>query len=224
MTPSPGLAAQRLALLAYVELSAYLHTSADADMAPRLSDSLLAAQIAQCHYQRYTIVAGHLVADGFDPAVLMRGPALLLSSYATKTTPKDWPEALTKMVIRAGLVDDFLGLPHPSLPDGLCEKLLECSDFSEAIQRLGELVASGATLDDRLSLWGRRYVGECLSVVGGAAAAYPEWLNESYDDPDESETSNDAEPVSAPWRAYTAVTDAVLASHSARLTALGLSA
>ncbi|MEG3615762.1 ferritin-like fold-containing protein [Isoptericola haloaureus] len=118
------------------------------------------------------------VVEG-SAAEVMAPFADALTEFDTRTRTDDWAEGVLKGVLGHGVAQDFCRALAAGVEDPVGKKLREVLDRpapgpaagaeagadAEAIEVLGRLGAGDEVLASRLALWGRRVVGEALSLV-----------------------------------------------------------
>lgn len=203
-----------LAVLAYGELQAFERLSQDALLAPDLAGREAVTEMAIGEYGHYKILAEGLRARGADPGSVMRPFSDPIDNYHRSTAPADYPEALVKIYVGDGIgadfyreVGEFVDEDTRALVDEVCADLGH-SRF--VVPTVRAMIARDKRLASRLSLWGRRLVGEALSQSQRVAAereAMGELLVGSTD-------------LAELGRMFARLTDA----HAARMRELGLNA
>jgi 1,2-phenylacetyl-CoA epoxidase catalytic subunit len=159
--------ADLLGVLAYGELSAFDRLAEDARTAPTLAgrgalSSMAAAEIG--HYQlleRYLGEHGVAVADAMQPFVAA------FDAFNASTAPRSWHESLVKAYVGDGLAADFyrevagwLDEPTRKL---VLEVLADTGHSAFAEREVKAACADDRKVRDRLTLWGRRLLGEALT-------------------------------------------------------------
>jgi hypothetical protein len=137
-----------------------------------------------------------------------------IDDFHASTSPADYPEALVKIYVGDGIAADFYREVAQFL-DADSKALVEtvCGDLGHSafvVPTVRSMIAADRTLASRLSLWGRRLVGEALSQSQRVAAereAMGELLVGSTD-------------LAELGRMFARLTDA----HAARMRELGLNA
>ncbi|MFN8185411.1 MAG: ferritin-like fold-containing protein [Candidatus Nanopelagicales bacterium] len=203
-----------LAVLAYGELQAFERLSQDAVLSPDLAGREAVTEMAIGEYGHYKILVEGLRARGADPMAAMRPFVVPIDNFHRSTAPADYPEALVKIYVGDGIAADFyrevgqfLEEDARRLVDEVCADLGHSSFVVPTVRRM---IAADARLASRLSLWGRRLVGEALSQSQRVAAereAMGELLVGSTD-------------LAELGRMFARLTDA----HAARMRELGLNA
>lgn len=171
-----------LGMIAYSELGAFSRLAADAALAPGLPERLELSRTAGLALARLERVAARVAelhpGTGDDALAEVMAPfAGVLKEFDARTEPSTWWERMLKAYVGYGVADDFCRLvaqPLDPATRDLVEDVL-CDD-GQAGHVIGTLAAAGAqdaTLDSRLALWGRRLVGEALSVVQQVLADNP---------------------------------------------------
>ena len=137
-----------------------------------------------------------------------------IENFHKSTAPADYPEALVKIYVGDGIAADFyrevgqfVDEDSRVLVDEVCADLGHSAFVVPTVRRM---ISEDKTLASRLSLWGRRLVGEALSQSQRVAAereAMGELLVGSTD-------------LAELGRMFARLTDA----HAARMRELGLNA
>lgn len=203
-----------LAVLAYGELQAFERLSMDAVLSPDLAGREAVTEMAIGEYGHYKILVEGLRARGADPMSAMRPFVAPIENFHRSTAPADYPEALVKIYVGDGIAADFYREVAQFLdPDSKALVDEVCADLGHSafvVPTVRHMISQDRTLASRLSLWGRRLVGEALSQSQRVAAereAMGELLVGSTD-------------LAELGRMFARLTDA----HTARMRELGLNA
>ncbi|HTI20027.1 MAG TPA: ferritin-like fold-containing protein [Kutzneria sp.] len=166
--------ADLLGVLAYGELSAFDRLAEDARSAPTLAgraalSSMAAAEIG--HYQlleRYLAEHGVAIEDAMGPF------AAAFDAFNASTAPRSWHESLVKAYVGDGLAADFyrevagwLDEPTQKL---VLEVLADTGHSAFAEREVKAACEDDRKVRDRLTLWGRRLLGEALTQAQHVAA------------------------------------------------------
>jgi hypothetical protein len=163
-----------LGVLAYGELSAFDRMTADARRAPDLLLRAGLAEIAAVEINHYVELAARIRELGGDPVAAMTPFVSAVDTFHRRTEPSTWGEVLVKIVVGDGLAADFYREVAAFVDQDtrhLVEHALadsELSAFAEA--GIHALIAAEPSAAARLSLWGRRLVGEAISQTQQVAA------------------------------------------------------
>lgn len=203
-----------LGVLAYGELQAFERLSQDAVLSPDLAGREAVTEMAIGEYGHYKILVEGLRARGADPLVAMRPFVAPIDGFHKSTAPADYPEALVKIYVGDGIAADFYREVGQFI-EGDARLLVDevCADWGHSsfvVPTVRKMIAENTALASRLSLWGRRLVGEALSQSQRVAAereAMGEVLVGSTD-------------LAELGRMFARLTDA----HTARMRELGLNA
>lgn len=203
-----------LAVLAYGELQAFERLAQDALLAPDLAGREAVTDMAVGEYGHYKFLVDGLRARDADPVVAMQPFRKAIDDFHASTAPSDYPEALVKIYVGDGIAADFyrevaqfLDADSKALVETVCDDL---GHSAFVVPTVRSMIAADKTLASRLSLWGRRLVGEALSQSQRVAAnreAMGELLVGSTD-------------LAELGRMFARLTDA----HAARMRELGLNA
>lgn len=203
-----------LGVLAYGELSAFDRMAHDARMAPDTGLRAALAEKAAVEMSHYRRLVDRIAELGHDPQRAMAPFVEAVETFHARTEPSTWGEALVKAYVGDGLAADFyrevasyVDEPTRVLVD---EALADSGNAEFAIREVGALIEHDATAASRLSLWGRRLVGEAISQAQHVAA------------------ERDALVMlivggAGDLRGISALIERITDKHVARMTAIGLS-
>jgi hypothetical protein len=164
---SAGALVDLLGVLAYAELTAFDRLAEDARLAPTLTGRAALARMAAAEITHHGCLVDRLVQLGTDPAAAMAPFVPALDTFHESTRPSTWLEGLVKAYVGDGLASDLYREIAAFLPDEHRDLVLEVladtghADF--AVREVRAAIASDRRLAGRLSLWGRRLVGEAMS-------------------------------------------------------------
>lgn len=211
--PEPAAVAELLGMLAFGELLAFERMAADAQLAPDLRRRATLCQMAAQEITNYQRLATRLTELGVDPEQAMAPYEPPLRAYHDRTRPRDWLEALTKAYLGDSVADDFVREVAAFLtpPDReLVLRVLHDSRYAEfAAAEIQAAIAADPKLANRLSMWGRRLMGEGLwqaQQVAGTRPRLATLLLTGTGDPD----------------AVPELLKRLTTGHSQRMTAVGL--
>ncbi len=173
-----GAVVDLLGALAYAELTAFDRLAEDARMAPTLTGRASLARMAAAEITHHVRLADRLSELGVDPAEAMAPFVSALDTFHESTRPKTWLEGLVKAYVGDGLANDFYReiaafLPPPDR-DLVLEVLADTGHADFAVREVRAAIASDSRLAGRLSLWGRRLVGEAISQSQAVIAEHDE--------------------------------------------------
>jgi bacterioferritin (cytochrome b1) len=204
-----------LGVLAYGELSAFDRMAHDARMAPSTALRAALAEKAALEMSHYRKLADRLRELGADPQQAMAPFVAAVETFHARTEPSTWGEALVKAYVGDGLAADFYREVAAYVDEptrALVEEALADSGNAEfAIREVGALIAQDPTAASRLSLWGRRLVGEAISQAQHVAAERDALVMLIV-----GGTGGDLSGISA-------LTDRITGKHVDRMVAIGLS-
>lgn len=210
--PLPPVA-ELLGLIAYAELVAFDQMAADARLAPDLRRRAALSEMAAREIDGYGRLAARLNELGVDAEEAMRPYVDALSHYHDQTRPKDWLEALAKAYVGDGVADDFYreiaAYLEPQDRDLVLDVLHDSQHADFAASELRVAIAADPKAANRLSMWGRRLVGEALSQaqrVAGERVALAGLI---------ASGGGDLSDVQALFKRLTS-------AHTARMSAVGL--
>jgi hypothetical protein len=156
-----------LGALAYGELSAFDRLAEDARTAPTLSGRAALAAMAASEIGHFSLLDRYLAEHGASVDEAMQPFAAGFDAFHESTAPKTWLESLVKAYVGDGLAADFYREVAEWLDEPTKELVLAVladtghSAFAEREVRAA--CALDPKLRDRLTLWGRRLLGEALT-------------------------------------------------------------
>lgn len=168
-----------LGVLAHGALMASLRMAAEADLAPTLRLKAALAGLAFGEYRQYDELTGHMRARGIDPEAAMQPFVVPFAAFHGRTRPSDWLEALVKAYVGEGIAKDFYREMAAFVDEDTMRVMAPILDERDEAAFIVPVVSAATTTDPRtagrLSLWGRRLMGEALSQ-GQAVAGEREAL------------------------------------------------
>ncbi|KGN39398.1 ferritin-like fold-containing protein [Knoellia subterranea] len=156
-----------LGVLAYGELTACIRMATDSDLAPSLRIKAQMAGFAATEYRQYELLVARLTEMGVDAEAAMQPFVAPFSAYHDRTRPKSWIEGLIKAYVGDGIAKDFYREMGSFVDDetrAVMDRALDdegTGDFVVGVVR--DTLKTDPTASGRLSLWGRRLLGEALS-------------------------------------------------------------
>ncbi|KGN34968.1 hypothetical protein N802_02785 [Knoellia sinensis KCTC 19936] len=156
-----------LGVLAYGELTACIRMATDSDLAPSVRIKAQMAGFATTEYRHYEMLVARLEAIGADAEAAMQPFVSPFSAFHDRTRPKSWIEGLVKAYVGDGIAKDFYR-EMASFVDDETKAVMDLAlddegagDFIVGVVR--DTMKTDRTAQGRLSLWGRRLLGEALS-------------------------------------------------------------
>ena len=166
-----------LGMLAYAELLAFDRIAADARLAPDLRRRAALSEMAALEINCYGRLAARLQQLDADVDEAMAPYVAAFSAYHELTEPSDWLEGVTKAYVGDGIGDDFIREVATALPgpdrDLVYEVLHDSRHADFAAEEIRAAIAADPKVANRLSMWGRRLVGEGISQAVRVAGERP---------------------------------------------------
>jgi bacterioferritin (cytochrome b1) len=163
-----------LGVLAYGELSAFDRMAADARLAPTMSQRSALSQMAAVEMSHFDKLTARITAMGGEPFKAMAPFVDTFETFHARTEPRSWGEALVKAYVGDGLAADFYrevaAYVDGSTRDLVNEALADSGHSAFAVREVGSIIAGDPAAASRLSLWGRRLVGEAIVQTQHVAA------------------------------------------------------
>jgi tRNA-(MS[2]IO[6]A)-hydroxylase (MiaE)-like len=172
---SPGVETQAIApgvmdllgVLAYGELSAFDRMSEDARSAPTLAGRAALSAMAAAEMGHYAKIERFLAGHGVDVEEAMRPFIGHFDTWHASTAPRSWLESLVKAYVGDGLAADLYRAMAGWLDEetkGLVLEVLADTGHSAFAEReVQAAIERDRAVRDRLTLWGRRLLGEALT-------------------------------------------------------------
>lgn len=156
-----------LAALAYGELSAFDRLAEDARAAPTLTGRAALASMAAAEIGHYRKLEQALAERGVAVEEAMQPFASPFEAFNESTAPHSWHESLVKAYVGDGLAADFYREIAEWLDESSRELVLAVlADTGHSAFAEREVLAAceiDPTLRDKLTLWGRRLLGEAIT-------------------------------------------------------------
>jgi hypothetical protein len=156
-----------LGVLAYGELSAFDRMSEDARSAPTLSGRAALSSMAAAEMGHYAMIERFLADDGYDVEDAMRPFIAHFDTWHASTAPRSWLESLVKAYVGDGLAADLYREIAAWLDERtrhlVLEVLADTGHSAFAEREVRAAIERDRTVRDRLTLWGRRLLGEALT-------------------------------------------------------------
>ena len=162
----PGIV-DLLGVLAYGELSAFDRLSEDARTAPTLTGRAALSAMAAAEIGHYTRIERFLGERDVDVQEAMRPFIGHFDTWHASTAPRSWLESLVKAYVGDGLAADLYREIANWVDEdtaALVREVLADSGHSAFAEReVKAAIEQDRTVRDRLTLWGRRLLGEALT-------------------------------------------------------------
>ncbi len=162
----PGVA-DLMGVLAYGELSAFDRLASDARTAPTLAGRAALASMAAAEMGHFELIDDFLSGRGVSVEAAMEPFIEPLDAYHASTAPASWLESLVKDYVGDGLAADF----YREIAGGLDADteatvravLSETGHSAFAEREVSAACAADPAVQARLTLWGRRLLGEAVT-------------------------------------------------------------
>ncbi|WP_242613069.1 ferritin-like fold-containing protein [Herbihabitans rhizosphaerae] len=172
-TLAPGVV-DLLGVLAYGELSAFDRLAEDARNAPTLGGRAAVSEMAAAEMGHFAMIEKFLADHGEAVEQAMRPFVPTFDAWHAATAPRSWLESLVKAYVGDGLAADF----YREIAEWLDEEpkqlvltvLADTGHSAFAEREVRAACERDRTVRDRLTLWGRRLLGESLTQAQYVAA------------------------------------------------------
>jgi hypothetical protein len=165
-----------LGVLAYAELTAFDRLAEDARLAPTLGGRAALARMAAAEIAHHGRLTERLTELGADPAEAMAPFVSALDAFHEGTRPSTWLEGLVKAYVGDGLATDFYREIAAFLPEPdralVLEVLADTGHADFAVREVRAAIQADRKVPGRLSLWGRRLVGEAITQTQAVIAEH----------------------------------------------------
>ncbi|GAB3284746.1 ferritin-like fold-containing protein [Parasphingorhabdus pacifica] len=156
-----------LAALAYGELSAFDRLAEDARSAPTLGGRAALASMAAAEIGHFRMLEDQLAHRGVAVEDVMRPFVEPFDAFNASTAPHSWLESLVKAYVGDGLAADFYREVaewlDPSTRELVLTVLADTGHSAFAEREVQAACADDRSLHDKLTLWGRRLLGEAMT-------------------------------------------------------------
>jgi tRNA-(MS[2]IO[6]A)-hydroxylase (MiaE)-like len=156
-----------LGVLAYGELSAFDRLAEDARTAPSLDGRAALSTMAAAEMGHYQRIERYLAGHGIDVQEAMRPFIGHFDTFHASTAPRSWLESLVKAYVGDGLAADLYReiatWLDPETSALVTEVLADTGHSAFAERTVRAAIEADRTVRDRLTLWGRRLLGEALT-------------------------------------------------------------
>lgn len=168
-TPSDEAVLEFLGLVAFSGLGSFGLLAADAAHAPELRTRLVLSRMAAGELAELDYVEDAAIALSGDFDALMVDYRDLLQDFTARAVPRDWWERLVRSYVGYNLLQDLLlelgeGLPE-RMREAVAANLGRSGHDEYVVAELLPVLENEPQLASRLALWGRRVVGDALSLV-----------------------------------------------------------
>ncbi len=155
------------AVLAYGEISAFYRLGHEAQQSPSLRGKVALAKMAAAEMNHFVTLEAALGERGVDVFDAMAPFVRALDAYHASTDPSTWLESMVKAYVGDGIAADFYreiasALP-PEVAEIVREVLAETAHSQFVVEEVRRAVAVNRQERDRLTLWGRRLLGEAIT-------------------------------------------------------------
>lgn len=155
------------AVLAYGEISAFYRLAEEAALSPTLSGKVLAAKMAAAEMGHFRTLESALAERGVDVYAAMDPFIRALDDYHASTDPSTWLESMVKFYVGDGIAADFYTEIAGALPAEVGtvvrDVLAETGHSQFVVDEVRNAVRENRSERDRLTLWGRRLLGEAIT-------------------------------------------------------------
>ncbi|HEX2288998.1 MAG TPA: ferritin-like fold-containing protein [Pseudonocardiaceae bacterium] len=156
-----------LGVLTYGKLSAFDRLAEDSRAAPTLTARIAMATMAAAEIGHFRLLERHLHGMGVSVDDAVRPFVARFDRFHALTAPRSWLESLVKVYVGDGLAFDFYGEVGEWTDDttaALVKEVLADTGHSAFAEReVRAACERNRTIHDRLTLWGRRLLGEAVT-------------------------------------------------------------
>ncbi|WP_280495608.1 ferritin-like fold-containing protein [Nocardia asiatica] len=155
------------AVLAYGEISAFYRLAEEAKLSPTLRGKVAVAKMAAAEMEHFKTLEAALAARGAEVFDAMAPFVRALDDYHTSTDPSTWLESMVKFYVGDGIAADFYteiaGALTPDVAAVVRDVLAETRHSEFVVEEVRRAVTESRSERDRLTLWGRRLLGEAIT-------------------------------------------------------------
>ncbi|MBO0855915.1 MAG: hydroxylase [Nocardia sp.] len=156
------------AVLAYGEISAFYRLAEEARLAPTLRGKVAVAKMAAAEMAHFDTLERALAERGVGDVYGAMAPYVrALDAYHVSTDPSTWLESMVKFYVGDGLAADFYAVLADALAPEVAavvrDVLAETHHSEFVVDEVRRAVTVSRSERDRLTLWGRRLLGEAIT-------------------------------------------------------------
>lgn len=155
------------AVLAYGEISAFYRLAEEAKLSPSLRGKVAVAKMAAAEMEHFKTLESALAARGAGVFDAMAPFVRALDDYHASTDPSTWLESMVKFYVGDGIAADFYteiaGALTPDVAAVVRDVLAETRHSEFVVEEVRRAVTESRSERDRLTLWGRRLLGEAIT-------------------------------------------------------------
>jgi len=176
---TPEAFQQLLGFAAYVRLRLYVEVAQHVWGTHDLNDAeRLLRRSLHIGEQQLAFISLGRQRFGLSPAQLMGPFDGVFDSFLLRTQPKNWYEGLLRPIVTHGVSRDLIKLMARGLPPReakIVQNILADNDPDDVIgaELIRKAVIADPVLGAKLSLWGRRVVGEAFGIGTELLRKYP---------------------------------------------------
>lgn len=154
-------------VLAYGEISAFYRLAEEAKLAPTLHGRVAVAEMAAAEMGHFETLREALATRGVDVFTAMSPFVRAIDDYHSCTDPSTWLESMVKFFVGDGIAADFYAeladALEPDVAAVVRDVLWQTSHSQFVVAEVRSSVAASRSQRDRLTLWGRRLLGEAIT-------------------------------------------------------------
>ncbi|MBF6421277.1 hydroxylase [Nocardia farcinica] len=162
----PGVT-ELFAVLAYGEISAFYRLAEEAKLSPTLRGKVAVAEMAAAEMAHFRTLQQAMAERGVDVFDAIAPFVRALDDYHASTDPSTWLESMVKFYVGDGIAADFYteiaGALTPEVTAVVRDVLAETSHSEFVVEEVRRAVRDNRSERDRLTLWGRRLLGEAIT-------------------------------------------------------------
>jgi hypothetical protein len=155
------------AVLAYGEISAFYRLGEEAQLSPSLRGKVALAKMAAAEMNHFETLEQAMNERGVDVFDAMAPFVRALDAYHASTDPSTWLESMVKAYVGDGIAADFYREIASALPAEVAvivrDVLAQTGHSQFVVEEVRRAVAVSRQEKDRLTLWGRRLLGEAIT-------------------------------------------------------------
>lgn len=171
-----------LCLVGYYSLNAQQRLAKDASLCPEVKQQLTLSQMSASAWENFEKVWDCAKQEKIDLPGLMNTPQGLLVQMEQRLRPSDWEERLVKSFVSLGVMADFhrilIAHLHPDIRARLDKLHWTCGHNQWAEKEIQKIIAVDERAISRLSLWGRRVLGDVMSTLRQSTDRFPGLIEE----------------------------------------------
>nr|NLD40471.1 hypothetical protein [Actinomycetales bacterium] len=176
--PSESAVRSFVGLAGYASLGSFSLLAQDAGRSPDIGARIRLSRMAAAELAETDFLEPLIQRHGGNAPEVVAEFAPILNDFLVRAEPRDWWERVMRSYVGFNLLQDLLFELSEGLPADFRERVRDAAGVSGhadfVAEELTPVLAEDEKLASRLALWGRRVVGEGITLVRRLFLEHPE--------------------------------------------------